>query len=305
MWWWLACVPDLPPPDLSGVAPDVERGRYLANNVAVCISCHSQRDWSLLYAPNTDGRLGAGSGSTQLVEDFPPGTVVWTRNLTPTHLSSWSDAEIARAITSGLSRDGSPLFLNMPYDQFGKLSKGDVASIIAYLRSLAPQPDDVPARVLKFPLSLVVRTMPMEALLPAESPEPGTAAYGEYLVNAASCVWCHSPVDSNSVIVPGTELSGGHPFPVVAPGAGLVYSANLTPHATGLGTWTRETFIARFKGLDPTLRTPVSAGGFNTPMPWLSFAGMTEEDLGSIYDFLATRPPIDNTVIKYVPTPGG
>jgi mono/diheme cytochrome c family protein len=296
-----ACVPSIDPPDLSAATADVERGRYLANHVAVCVSCHSQRDWTMLYGPNTDGRLGAGADDTQEVEHFPEGTVIWTRNITPAALGDWSDGEVARAVASGLSKDGSPLFLNMPYDQFGKMSDDDLASVVAYLRTLPPVEDTVPERVLTFPLNLVVRTMPMEPQLRPDAPERGTAAYGEYLANLASCVWCHSPVDENAVIVPGEELSGGHEFRVAKPGGGTVRSANLTPDVTGLGSWSREAFISRFKGTDPTMRVPVQPGTFNTPMPWFAFSGMDPEDLGAIYDWLKTRPAFGRTVQKYTP----
>lgn len=295
----LACLPELAPQELHGEA-DPERGRYLANHVAVCVSCHSQRDWRYLYAPNTDGRPGAGSGTTQLVEAFPEGSVVWSKNITPTALADWTDGEIARALTSGLSKDGAPLFLNMPYDQFTRMPEDDLASVIAYIRTLHPQPDEVPERVLPFPLGLVVRTMPMAPQTPEEGPPPGTPEYGAYLANIASCVWCHSPVDGNSVIVPGEELSGGHAFPVAAPGAGTVYSANLTPDpVTGIGAWSKQTFVARLRGVDPSQRQEVEPGGFNTPMPWMAFAGMTEEDAGAIYDWLMTQKPITKKVEKW------
>lgn len=208
-----ACVPDLPEPEVRAAQGDLARGEYVANHVAVCVSCHSQRDWGYLNAPNTDGRLGAGAGSTQQVEEFPDGAVVWTRNITPTALGDWSDGQVARAVTSGLSRDGSPLFLNMPFDQYNRMAKSDLASVLAYLRTLDPQPDEVPARVLPFPLGLVVRTFPLEAQMPESPPERGTPAYGEYLANLASCVWCHSPVDSNSVVVEGQQLQGWPPVP--------------------------------------------------------------------------------------------
>jgi hypothetical protein len=35
-------------------------------------------------------------------------------------------------------------------------------------------------------------------------------------------------------------------------------------------------------------------------MPWTMYAGMTEGDLGSIYDYLRTVPPVANTVTKWV-----
>jgi hypothetical protein len=35
-------------------------------------------------------------------------------------------------------------------------------------------------------------------------------------------------------------------------------------------------------------------------MPWILFSGMTEEDLGAIYDYLRTLPPVQNQVEKFV-----
>ncbi len=37
----------------------------------------------------------------------------------------------------------------------------------------------------------------------------------------------------------------------------------------------------------------------NTVMPWLAYARMTEDDIGSIYDYLKTVSPLDNTVEKH------
>lgn len=31
-------------------------------------------------------------------------------------------------------------------------------------------------------------------------------------------------------------------------------------------------------------------------MPWLAYAGMNEEDLGAIYDYLRTVPPLEHRV---------
>ena len=71
-------------------------------------------------------------------------------------LGAWSDAEIARAIRSGVSRDGRLLYWQgMPWDHFSNLDEEDVASVIAFLRLLppiarktpgyrSPAPDDCP-----------------------------------------------------------------------------------------------------------------------------------------------------------------
>jgi mono/diheme cytochrome c family protein len=307
MWTSLiACIVDVPVrADFSAAAGDPERGRYLGEHVANCLMCHSQRDWTRLGAPNTDGALGAGHGSTQQIEPFPEGTVVWTRNLTSdpaTGLGAWSDGEIARAVTSGLSRDGTPLFLNMPYDQFSKLAEPDLVDLVAWLRTVPPVERKIPDRVLPFPLGLVVRTMPMEPALVAEAPTSGPAR-GAYLANLGSCVWCHSPVDSNSVVVPGKELSGGHTWEM--PSGGTVASANLTSHSTGLGGWSKEAFVGRFRGAtaESMHGVEVGPGGFQTPMPWVPFSGMREEDLGAIWEWLQTQPPRENTVVKWTPAP--
>jgi hypothetical protein len=40
-------------------------------------------------------------------------------------------------------------------------------------------------------------------------------------------------------------------------------------------------------------------GEFQTIMPWTVYAGMTEQDLGSIYDYLRTIPSVKNKVEKF------
>jgi hypothetical protein len=40
---------------------------------------------------------------------------------------------------------------------------------------------------------------------------------------------------------------------------------------------------------------------FNTPMPWLMYSGMNDEDLGSIYDYLRTVTPVKHRVERFSP----
>lgn len=49
-------------PDLKvEITPErVERGRYLANAVTVCMDCHSKRDWSQWAGPIIPGTYGGG-----------------------------------------------------------------------------------------------------------------------------------------------------------------------------------------------------------------------------------------------------
>src|SRR5579863_6947795 len=49
----------------------IERGRYLANSVTVCMDCHSTRDWSKFAGPLTDGTLGRGGERFDQKVGFP------------------------------------------------------------------------------------------------------------------------------------------------------------------------------------------------------------------------------------------
>ncbi len=112
----------------------------------------------------------------------------------------------------------------------------------------------------------------------------------------ASCVECHSKADKGKVVA-GTEFGGGREFR--SADGKVVYSANITPDKeTGIGNWTRELFIRKFKQYaDSGYRAqPVGSGESNTPMPWQAFAGMEEKDLAAIYTYLKSLEPIHNKV---------
>ena len=96
-------------------------------------------------------------------------------------------------------------------------------------------------------------------------------------------------------------LAGG--WQIDLPG-GILGVANLTPDSTtGLGYWSLEQFLTRFKSFDGNYKDIPSAmeNGFQTIMPVNDYAGMTEEDLTAIYAYLRTVKPISNRVIKFEP----
>jgi mono/diheme cytochrome c family protein len=278
----------------------VARGDYLFNHGCSCVACHSQRDWTRLDAPVRPGTEGMG-GERFGAEAGVPG-VIYGRNLTPAALAGWSDGEIYRAIASGVDRDGRALFPMMPYGHYAQLADGDLRALVAYMRTLKPIANAVPPRELKFPMNLIVRTIPKPAQPPATAPVPGDHAYPAYVVNAAACLHCHSP-SSHGAIAPGAEFTGGVEFPI--PGLGIVRSANLTPDpATGIGSWTREMFVKRFTSSLQSASQQVKPGEFTSPMPWVEYAGMTEQDLGAIYDYLHALAPVAKPVQKVTPLGG-
>jgi hypothetical protein len=272
----------------------VTHGEYLAKSVAGCMICHSGRDTSLYGGPVKDGTWGMGGEIFGRDQGFPG--MIYARNITPYNLGKWTDGELFRAITTGVSKDGHALFPLMNYPAFGRMDQEDILSIIAFLRTLPPVVNDVPKTELDFPLSFIVNTIPAKAMLTARPDSNNAVAYGKYLVTSASCVECHSKADKGKIIE-GTEFGGGRDFGIV--NGKHIYSMNITSDAeTGIGNWSRELFIRKFKQYADSSYKPkvVAAGEFNTPMPWLAYAGMREKDLAAIYAYLRQVKPIHNVV---------
>ncbi|BCS34183.1 hypothetical protein TBR22_A34120 [Luteitalea sp. TBR-22] len=276
----------------------IARGKYLADHVAVCTDCHSQRDWSRYAGPIKPDTYGAGGEVWDETVGFPGRLVA--RNITPANLASWSDGEIVRAFTEGVSRDGTPLFPLMPYTSYGKfMAREDALAIVAYLRTIPSRSQQIADRRLHFPLPLIVRTMPTPAATTTARPDPSDpVAYGRYLVNIAGCADCHTPTDARKAPLPDMRLAGGQEFPL--PNGLIARSANLTSDATtGLGGWSEDQFIEKFKAYaDGTPHVPVTTRDFNTPMPWQSYSGMTRDDLAAIFAYLKTVPAIRHQVEK-------
>lgn len=287
------------PKDLSvSLTPErIERGKYLANHVAVCMDCHSQRDYTFFAGPIVTGTLGAGGQVFDHKMGLPG--AFYGKNLTPAALANWTDGELYRAITTGVSKDGLALLPMMPYQNYGKMDSEDIKSIIAYLRTLPPIKNIVPASKPDFWVKPIIKQMTKAAKHQAKPALKDTLAYGKYLVAFAGCTDCHTQ-RRMGIPVKGKELAGGMAFPLPS---GIVKSANLTPdQATGIGAWTKAAFIARFKAFDSKTFTSFEVkNGFNTPMPWTFYSGMNEEDLGAIYSYLQSLKPIQNQAVKYKP----
>ncbi|MDE3741426.1 c-type cytochrome [Maribacter polysaccharolyticus] len=153
--------------------------------------------------------------------------------------------------------------------------------------------------------------------------ETDIVEHGEYLVNILGCTDCHTPkkmteqgpvpdmdkylmgFDASRPLPPIPEnvplgpwiLFSGELTAAVGPW-GTSYSGNLTPHETGIGTWSLEQFKkalreAKFKGLDNS--RPIMP-----PMPQ-HYAYLTDEDIEAVFEYLKTIPPIENRVPAYEP----
>lgn len=144
---------------------------------------------------------------------------------------------------------------------------------------------------------------------------------GEYLVTILGCGDCHSPKVMGAQgpePAPGKRFSGhaaGTKLPQVDRNAaadwvlfsmdqtaavgpwGTSFAANITSDMTGIGAWSEEQFSNAvrkgwYKGVEGGRR-------LLPPMPWPSYAAMTDEDLHAIYTYLVSTEAVENVV----PTP--
>ncbi len=275
----------------------IERGRYLANSVTVCMDCHSTRDWNKFSGPLVEGTLGKGGEVFDQRYGFPGS--FHARNITPAGIADWTDGELLRAIASGVDKKGRALFPVMPHPSYGKMDKEDLLSIIAYLRTLSPIENKVPDSKADFPMNIILHTIPTKAMYGQAPDTNNLVARGSYYFTAASCGDCHTKQEKGEKIK-GMELAGGFEFPMKT--GGIVRSSNITPDKeTGIGNWDETAFVKRFKAYaDSNYHVPaIGAKEFNSVMPWTMYKNMKEQDLKAIYAYLRTIPAIKNQVVKF------
>ena len=265
-------------------AERVARGRYLTQAVIACETCHSPRDWSQHGAPMQSGMELAGQ---PLPLNGFPGTIV-APNLTPdreTGAGGWTDDQIARAIREGIKHDDSTLFPLMPYGAYKELSDEDLASVVVYLRSVAPVRNPLPASKINFPVNYLVRGVPEPVTAPVHGPDASNAlARGKYIATLGC--GCHKAADPK-LGYGGGEVLGG-PW-------GEATSANITPDPSGISYYTEMTFIT-------AMRTGyVGARKLNSIMPFGEFKNMTDDDLKAIFAYLRTVAPIKHRVDNTLP----
>lgn len=236
---------------------DAETGKRIVTVRNGCVDCH-----------------GPDLGGHKMIDDPVMGTLHGA-NITPFKLSEWTDEQIAQAIRFGVGKDGRSL-LFMPSYEYERLSREDLASVIAYLRTVpsverpAPKSTAGPmAKVLlvlnKIPLLLPAKVSKMSAEFDSKPPEGPTPEFGRYLAESA-CIGCHGP-----------ELRGG-PIPGGPPDWPPASSLRLGAHG-----WSEEDFFE-------TIRTGVSAKSkaqIRAPMPVALLQQMTETEVRALWLYLS------------------
>ena len=238
----------------------LERGRYLFQSRG-CVDCH-----------------GASGGGRELVNDGK-GTHIAGPNITPGGVvARYQPADWDRTIRHGVKPDGHPARV-MPSEDYNRLTNADLASLVAYVRSLAPVQGGsaivdlpLPARVLYGFGAIPDAAERIDHTLQPSVPVVSgvTVAHGAYVANM--CIGCH-----------GEKLSGGK----IATGPpDWPVAANITP---GEGS-----VMPRYKDADALLamfRSGKRADGSPIAvMPFESFSKMSEVDIRAVYAFLQTVP---------------
>jgi cytochrome c551/c552 len=267
-------------------APDaqVERGRYLAENVLGCVSCHTERDFNRFGGPMTGTPLaGACFGEGWEL----PGRVC-APNITsdPEHgVGRWTDAELLRALREGFGRDGQVLFPMMPYLEFRALSDSDARAVVAWLRQVPPASRATPRT--QMPPEVAEELKGLAAPLTAAVADPGPAPHerGRYLATVAQCAFCHSGPPGPSGPAP---FAGGRALPTPH---GAEPAPSLLPSPKGVLPPDEDAFVARFTAFRDVAEAPARPGQLNKlVMPWRDFSGLREDDLRALYRYLRTQP---------------
>ena len=287
----------------AGVDPAV-RGQYLVDHLIGCTGCHTPRNMD--GSPDMTRYL---AGVDCFVDTDPTDATVGclsSRNLTnhATGLASRSNAEIKAMFLDGLRPDGSALANVMPYWVFHNMTTEDADAIVAYLRTVPGVDHTVTPR--QAPWTGV--TVPSPALMDSDIPMPTTASpaamRGRYLAaKSGVCIECHTahtapgpglPIDATRV------FGGGEGFPAAAfglpvpPFPATIYTANITPHATGIMGWTAMDVVNVIKmGRDR------AGGNVCPPMPvgpMGEYGGITDADAADIAAYITALPPIDNMI---------
>ena len=300
------------PPDAAPTA-SAARGQYIVDHLAACIDCHTPRDQ--MGALDLTRYLSGADCFIDAIPDDPDSGCLSSRNLTndATGLMTRTDAQIKAMFMDGHRPDGTNLIPVMPYYIFHNLTEADADSIVLYLRTV-PAVDHTVA-----PNQFPFNTPPAQAAAPLDPatdiPMPtvvdASTVRGRYLAaEAGLCIECHTPRKSQDFRDFDTTkwFAGGDGFPAAAlgipspPFPAIIYTANITPDATGIMDYTQADVVKAIKtGIDKeghALCPPMPAGAM------AAYAGITDEDANDIAAYVRALPPIANTLPNECTPPG-
>ena len=267
----------------AGTVPtsaDLDNGRTLFH-IGGCASCHA------IPGEKDRTRLGGGLGLKS-----PFGTF-YAPNISSDKadgIGGWPVDAFIRAMREGVSPAGEHYYPAFPYTSYQRMGAKDLADLFAFLKTLPAVAGRVRAHDVPFPFN-IRRLLGGWKLLFLDgklfTPDPAKdVAFnrGAFLVEGPGhCAECHSPRNLLGGIVTGKRFAGG-PDPE---GKGSV--PNITPHADGIGSWSKSDIRDFLK----TGETPgfYSAGGSMTSVI-KNTSELSDEDRNAMATYLLALPPI-------------
>jgi len=125
--------PKSTPPKSVAIDTTIEYGSYIANTVANCVGCHTERD---LKTGEFTGKPLAG-GFRMPPDPFSKGYSFMTPNITPdaetSRIASWTEQMFVDRFRKGRMIEGSP----MPWGAFSRMNEVELKAIFRYLNSVA------------------------------------------------------------------------------------------------------------------------------------------------------------------------
>lgn len=265
-------------------AKEIEQGRYVAI-AGDCAACHT--------APVHPGEKPSGEMAGGYPINSPLGAI-YSSNITPSSrygIGAYSEAEFARAVRSGIRRDGAPLYPAMPYPSYAKLTDADIHALYAYfMTAVKPIDSAAPTTNLPFPFNIRTSMRIWNAMFVDEqkiAADPARSAQwnrGRYLSETLGhCSTCHSPRGLMMQESKSAPLSGGP--------LGSWFAPNITPDkVSGIGGWSREE-IARYLSTGSVPGKGQAAGEMAEAVTH-SFSRMNPADVQAIAEYIATVPAV-------------
>jgi mono/diheme cytochrome c family protein len=284
----------IPPVGGPAVLGTVERGQYLVDHVLMCGVCHTPS------TPNGDPdptKYLAGSRSYDFTDIDGTIITVNAENLTshdPEGLHAWSDGEIRRALTLGIDDERIAMYPIMPYPEYALMTPEDVDSIIKYLRTVPPNDNVVAADFPYFdqnpPVASIDDAKVPHTTLPKTDPGYAAAERGRYIAKVA-CMNCHTEELSYGIPDFSKPFAGGKKYTFIR-GAPVHTSTNLTPHASGLASWSIDDIVSAIK----TNKEKGTGREFCNTHPGGAdrLGKMNDADLRDLATYIHTLPPVAN-----------
>lgn len=280
--------PAIPKIVVGSTPARIARGEVIAQ--IQCMACHADNDnrltgKALEEIPALFGKIR----SKNITQDKQKG------------IGNWTDGELVYFLRTGLRRDGTYAAV-MP--QYPNMADEDIKSVVAWLRSDRFPVQPTAREEASSELSLVSKILAHLVMKPLPYPQqfisfPDSSdqvALGRYTADAVGdCFSCHSAdlIDQDKVHPERTKGYYGGGIEMVGEGGKTVVTANLTfDEKTGIARkYTKDQFIRVVKG-------GVRPDGSILKQPMFPRPMLSDREVGAIYEYLKTVPPIRNDIAR-------